>query len=237
VDTQTRHALKQDSFVQATTSGIGWLQNNRSRVIAVTVAIVVILAVLFGGLFFAQSRGAAAQVALGEAMDIYDTPLRPAGQPADPIQPSFASSAERAKAANPKFVDAANRFGWLRAGKTARYFAGLTYLDLGQNSSAESNLKQVADSSDAALAALAKMTLAGLYHQTGRDPQAIEIYKQIIAKPTLTVPASAAKLQLAQLYETSNPTEARRLYAEIKDQDKTTAAAQIAAQKLNPQPK
>ncbi len=235
MDTQTRHALKQDSFVQATSSGIGWLQGNRSRVIAAAVTVVVVLAIGFGGIIFYQQRSTAAQVAFGEAVDVYNTPLRPAGQPADPLQPSFSSSSERAKAANPKFVDVANRFSWFKAGKNARYFAGLTFLDMGQTASAESNLKQVADSGDSGLSALARMTLAGIYHQTNRDSLAIDIYKQIITKPTLTVPASAAKLQLAQLYETSNPTEARRLYAEIKDQDKTTAAGQIAAQKLNPQ--
>ena len=102
------------------------------------------------------------------------------------------------------------------------------------------SLKQAADSHDSSVAALAKLSLAGLYHQTGRDPQAIELYQQLIAKPTLTVPASMAKLQLAGLYETTKPAEAKRLYAEIKDQDKTTAAGQIAAQKLQggatPQP-
>jgi lipopolysaccharide biosynthesis regulator YciM len=77
------------------------------------------------------------------------------------------------------------------------------------------------------------MALAGLYRQTGRDGQAVDLYQQIIKSPTLTVPASAAKLQLAQLYETTNPAQAKKLYAEIKDQDKTTAAGQIAAQKLS----
>ncbi|MGC2500530.1 MAG: coatomer subunit epsilon, partial [Silvibacterium sp.] len=73
---------------------------------------------------------------------------------------------------------------------------------------------------------------AGLYRQTGRDDQAVDLYRQVIKNPTLTVPASAAKLQLAGLYETTNPAEAKKLYAEIKDQDKTTAAGQIATQKL-----
>ena len=35
-----------------------------------------------------------------------------------------------------------------------------------------------------------------------------------------------------QTDETTKPEEAKRLYAEIKDQDKATAAGQIAAQKL-----
>jgi lipopolysaccharide biosynthesis regulator YciM len=126
----------------------------------------------------------------------------------------------------------ADRYGWLKAGANAEYFAGLTYLDLNQTASAESELLKAAGSHDKGLAALAKMALAGLYRQTGRPSQAVDLYNQVIKNPTLTVPASSAKLQLAQLYETTNPVEAKKLYAEIKDQDKTTAAGQIAAQKL-----
>ena len=93
-------------------------------------------------------------------------------------------------------------------------------------------MQKAADAHDTGLAALAKMALAGLYRQTGRNDQAVDLFRQIMNKPTITVPASAAKLQLAGLYETTNPAEAKRLYAELKDQDKTTAAGQIAAAKL-----
>ena len=101
-----------------------------------------------------------------------------------------------------------------------------------KNTDAEAALQKAAGSHDSALAALAKMALAGLYRQTGRTGQAVDIYQELIKKPTNTVPASAAKLQLAAVYEATNPAQAKKLYAEIKDQDKT-AAGQIAAQKLN----
>ena len=61
------------------------------------------------------------------------------------------------------------------------------------------------------------MALAGLYRQTERNGQAVDLYQQLIKNPTNTVPASAAKLQLAALYETTNPAQAKKLYAEIKD--------------------
>jgi hypothetical protein len=70
--------------------------------------------------------------------------------------------------------------------------------------------------------------------QTGKNQQAIDLFKELIAKPTDTVPASAAQLQLAEIYEKTDPIEARKIYAVLKDKDKTTAAGQIAAQKLNP---
>lgn len=111
-------------------------------------------------------------------------------------------------------------------------FAGLTDIDLGKTSDAEGSLQQVASSHDSSLASLAKVALAGLYIQTGKVSQAVDLYNQLIAKPTATVPASAAQLQLAQLYETTDPQKAKQIYAILKDKDKTTAAGQIATQKL-----
>lgn len=233
MDTQTRHALKQDRFVEATASGLGWLQLHRTNVIRIAVGIVIVAALIVTGVLVYNSRSASARIAFGQAMDIYNAPLRQPGQPVAPGERSYATAAERAKAANPLFVDIANRYGWFKIGANARYFAGLTYLDMGQTAQAEAALQKAGDWHDSALAALAKIALAGLYRETGRTGQAVDLYQQLIKKPTSTVPASAAKLQLAQLYETTNPAQAKKLYAEIKDQDKTTAAGQIAAQKLN----
>ena len=232
MDTQTRHALKQDSFVEATASSLSWVQAHRTNVIKIAAAVVVLTALVITGAVIYSNRSEAAEIAFGQAMDVYSTPLAQPGQPVPPGDKTYATAAERAKAANPLFVSVAERYGWFDAGANAAYFAGLTYLDMSQTASAEKELQKASDSHDSGLAALAKMALAGLYRQTGRDPQAIDLYNQLIKKPTLTVPVSSAKLQLAQLYESSNPAEAKKLYAEIKDQDKTTVAGQIATQKL-----
>jgi tetratricopeptide (TPR) repeat protein len=233
LDTQTRHALKQDRFVEATASGLGWLQLHRTNAVKLAVAIVIIVALIVGGAIFYNTRSNNAEIAFGHAMDIYTTPLRQPGQPVAPGEASYNTSAERAKAANPLFVDIAGRYPWWKVGANAQYFAGLTYLDMGQTAPAEGALQKASSSHDSALAALAKMALAGLYRQTDRSGQAVDLYQQLIKNPTNTVPASAAKLQLAQLYETTNPAQAKKLYAEIKDSDKATAAGQIAAQKLS----
>ena len=80
MDTQTRHALKQDRFVGATVSGLGWLQVHRTNVIKVAVAIVVVAALIVTGVIVYNSRSASARSAFGQAMDIYSTPLRQPGQ-------------------------------------------------------------------------------------------------------------------------------------------------------------
>jgi hypothetical protein len=144
----------------------------------------------------------------------------------------FATAADRAKAANQQFVQVANQYGLFSAATAARYFAGLTSIDLGQTGAAETYLQKVADGHNAEVGALAKVALANLYQQTNRDSQAVVLLNQLIAKPTSTVPADSAKLQLAAIYEKTNPAEAKKLYAQMKSSK--TAAGQIATQKLQP---
>jgi tetratricopeptide (TPR) repeat protein len=234
VDTQTRHALKQDSFVQATTSGIGWLQEHRANVLKIVVPAAIAIVAVIAGIAVYSQRSAAADVALGKALTTYSSPLRQAGMPDDMAAASFATSADRAKAANQQFAAVAQQYGWLTSGKNALYFEGVTFQEMGQNGAAEAALKKTSGLSDKKLASLGKLALAGLYHQTGRDPEAIALYNQLISKPTDTVPAATAQLQLASIYETTRPDEAKRIYAELKDKDKTGAAGQIAAARLNP---
>ena len=232
MDTQTRHALKQDSFIQATASSLGWVDAHRSTVIKASIALVALITIVLAGVIFYNNHSDRAEVLFGQAMDIYNTPLAQPGQPAEPGLKTYTSAADRAKAAYPLFEEVADKYSWFKAGANARYLAGMTALDMGQTSNGENDLKQAVNGHDSGVSALAKLALAGLYHQTNRDPQAIDLYKELIAKPTLTVPASMAKLQLAALYENTRPEDAKKLYAEIKDQDKTTAAGQIATQKL-----
>jgi predicted negative regulator of RcsB-dependent stress response len=145
----------------------------------------------------------------------------------------YSTSADRAKEANREFVAVAHNFGWLPAGAEAHYFAGVTYEDLGQNGSAESELTIASHSWNRNLGNLAKLALAGLYRQTARDNEAIELYNQIIAKPSVTVSAAVAQLDLTDLYVTEGKQDqARALWAKVQGADKDGAAGQIAAQKL-----
>ncbi len=43
MDTQTRHALKQDKFVNVTTSGLEWVGDHRANVIKFSIAVVLVI--------------------------------------------------------------------------------------------------------------------------------------------------------------------------------------------------
>ena len=44
MDTQTRHALKQDRLIDATRTSVDWFQENRSRIVTASIAAVICLA-------------------------------------------------------------------------------------------------------------------------------------------------------------------------------------------------
>jgi tetratricopeptide (TPR) repeat protein len=233
VDQQTRHQLKNDQFVEATKSGMEWASANRKSVTTTAAILLGVIVLLVGGGAYYSHRSTQAQAAFGVAMQTYQTPLAQASQPAEPGTKTFASAAERSKAANSQFMDVADKYGSTKGGKVARYFGGLTYLDEGNYVSAETTLNQVAGGWDHDLAALAKLALAQMYRQTGRNQQAIEIYNELTAKPTATVSAGMAQLQLADLYASAGKTEeAKRVYAQLKDKDAKGPAGMAAAQKL-----
>jgi TolA-binding protein len=237
VDQQTKAALKQDKFVTTTTHGLEWASENRRSVITTTaILLAMIVVAVLGGVIY-NSRSNAASAAFGGAMQTYTTQLAPAGEPVPPGVKTFPSMAERAKAANAQFMDVANKYGMMPAGENALYFAGLTYMDSGQNQQAEDTLKKVASGWNGNVAALAKFALAQLYRNTSRDQQAIDVYNELSAKPTTTVPYGVARLQLAELYQAEGKTdEAKKVYADLKDKDAKGPAGMIAAQKLNPAP-
>ena len=166
-------------------------------------------------------------------MDVYDAPIqRPGDRPIPNVQ-AYPSAAARAKVANPLFRAVADKYGFFQAGENARYFAGLTALDMNNATAAEADLKRTADARDSGLAALGKLALANLYATTNRISQSVNLYESVIEHPATTVSANAARLSYAAAIAGTNPQKARELYAKVKDTDKTTAAGQIATQKLS----
>ena len=211
-----------------------WVSGHRSGVLRWTiVAAVVVVAVAVACIYWGWSSSKA-DAALGAALDTYNAPLAQPGAPA--MNGVYATAGDRAKAANQQFLAVAKEYGWLPEGAKAHYFAGVTYEEFGNNASAETELKTAAGAwswGDKNLPNLAKLALAGLYHQMDRDPEAIGIYNALAAKPSETVPAAVAQLDLADLYsEEGKIDQARKLWATVKDADKEGMAGAIAAQKL-----
>lgn len=237
----TRRQLKEDRFAESAQEAAHWAAGHqRPLIIGILVAIVAILGGV--GVFTWMNRQSdKANFALGEAMRIFNAPLRPAGTPPMPGDTSsYAGNEERAKAAQKAFKNVADNYSMSKPGKIARYMEGVSAMQAGDNAVAERELKASADSSDKEVAAMAKMALAALYRSTNRQSDAARLYKDIADHPTETVSKAAAQLEMAEMYEITDPQQASSLYQQIEKDNPQSPAAQIASTKLNggkqPQP-
>jgi tetratricopeptide (TPR) repeat protein len=224
-----RHHLKQDQFAVKTQETLDWASAHRNPLFYAVLAIILVLALGIGGFYYQQNREQNASALLGEALTVFNTPLTPAGTAPTAGVPSFASSSDRAKAASAKLSQVADKYSHTDAGTLAKYFLGLSAEEMNDKSKAEQYLKEVADSGNKDTAALAKSALASLYHDSGRDQDAINLYKQLIDKPTNTVSRATAQLSLADIYESKSPADARKLYEDvIKNKDNAEQVISIA---------
>ena len=229
----TRHQLKQDAFAAQTAETISWAVEHRSKLTAAVVALVVVLALLAGAWAFVLYRDQQASGELSQAIQKYNAPIRPPGTPATPDTPSYGSSQERAKATNTEFTRIADKYRFTQSAQVARYFAGITARDLADYGAAEKDLDEVAHSRYPEIASLAKLALASVYQDTSRNLQAVDVYKQLIDHPTISVGKSSAQLALASLYEgMARPDEAKHIYEQMQKESPGSVVAQIATQKL-----
>ena len=234
---ETRHQLKQDKFSRATIEAaeatVHWTVEHQSKLIAAGMVAIVLIAIAAGDWYYLSQQDAKASADLGQVVRTMDAPVVPAGTPAEPGMLTFSSSKERSTAARKQLQAIVERYPHTRSADFARYFLGLTSADLGDNAAAEGDLQKVASSGNSDLAALAKLALASIYRNTKRDKQAIDLYNQLIAKPTLTVAKTTAQLELAATYQASQqPLDAKRTYEQIQKENPATEVAQIATQRL-----
>jgi predicted negative regulator of RcsB-dependent stress response len=237
VRAQTRHQLKQDAFSRVTIATAEktahWTVEHRSTLLIAVLAVAVVVAAVVGGWYYLNGQDEKASFDLAQAVRTTETPLRPAGSPAQPDVPSFTSAKERAEAAHKQYQAIVDKYPHTRTADMARYFLGVSSADSGDNASAERDLKQVASSGNGELASLAKLALASLYGNTNRTKEAVALYQELMKKPTRSVSKVSAQLQLADLYAASNqPLDAKRTYEEIKKENPTGEASQLATQKL-----
>ena len=234
---ETRRQLKQDAFSRVTIGAAEktahWTVEHRSTVIISSVVVVVVLALGIGGWYYLSSQDEKASLKLSQAVRTMEAPLRPAGTPAQPDIQTFTSAKERSETARKQFQEIVNNYPHTRTSDMAHYFLGVTASELSDNATAEQNFKEVSSSRNKDLSAIAKFALASLYAQTKRTKEAVTLYQDLISKPTATVSKVTAQLQLAELYQDSNqPTEAKRIYEQVKKDNPTNEAGQMATQKL-----
>ena len=234
---ETRRQLKQDKFsrttLQVAEQTVHWTVEHQSKLILAAIVFAVVVAAALGGWYYLDQQDDKASVDFGKAVQTLDLPIRPAGMPAQPDYPSFASSQERATEAHKQFQAVVDKYPHTRSADFSRYFLGVTSVSMGDNAAAERELKAVADSGNSSVSALAKMALASVYRNANRTKDAVDLYKQLIQKPSETVGKSSAEFQLAETYQAAGMNaDAKNQYQQIQKEDPKSSAAQLAGQKL-----
>ena len=234
---ETRHQLKTDKFTRATIGAAEatahWSVEHKSKIITATVIAVVVIVAVGGTWYYISQQDDKANLDLTQAVRTMETQIRPAGMPPTPDFPSFGSAQERATAAKKQLQGVIDQYPHTHTADIARYLLGTTSVTLGENTTAERELKDAAGMHNRDLAALARLALASLYANSNRTQDALVLYKQLIDKPTATVSKVMAQLQLAQLYESSQqPAEAKKIYGQIVKENPKTEAESMAQQKL-----
>ena len=195
---------------------------------------IALLAVLVGlsWRFYNQKQTARGSAAMAEAMKIYQARIRTAAEPALPTEVTYLDEKNKYADAVKKFTDVGNRYSRTRPGQLSRYYAALSLEKLGRYDEAENNLKSLQSSRDESLSALARFKLAQVYDEDGKPSQALPVYQQLANKPTLFVPKPIVLLALADHYSSSDPTQAAKLYKQVKEEFPDSQAAQVADERL-----
>lgn len=234
---ETRHSLKQDRFSKVTIETaertVHWTVEHQKTLIVGGIILIVVILAGFGGWYYLNQQDQKASVEFGQAVRTLDAQVRPPNMPAQPGVQSFTSVQERATQAHKEFQAVVDKYPHTHAADFATYFSGVTAATMGDTATAERELKQVASSRDKDLASLAKFALASVYRKTNRPKEAIDLYKQLADKPTVSVGKSMAQLELASLYqEQQQPQEAKRIYEQLQKENPNTDVANIASSKL-----
>ena len=200
----------------------GFLQANRAK-IGVAVIIVVLLAFGFWALSgYRAGRADAAGAMLGRGMEFFSANISPEAEDdlyAQSETPLFKNEEEKYKAAEKEFSAAADSFSSGEAGKTARYYLGLTQLQLGKKEESQKNLESVAfGSGNRTVGFLAKKALAGLYADSGNIKGAEDLLRGMIKDTGCDLPKEEIGMQLAGILATvGKKDEAIGVLREVSD--------------------
>ncbi len=220
LDREIKKHIKEDEIVSGFQKLLLWAGSHRDEV-RLTVGIVVVLAVVAGGVsWYTSQRRLEAATAFAEAFEVLQAPVT-ADLPAGADKPTglaFATAEEKYTKAAAAFEGIERRYSSLPVGQRARYFGALARLELGDSATAETVLKDMAARREAGALepALARLALADLYRRGGKLDQAIDAYSQFAGDATVPLPRDYALMGLASAQEEAKkPAEARATYERL----------------------
>ncbi|MFZ3216531.1 MAG: tetratricopeptide repeat protein [Candidatus Acidiferrales bacterium] len=229
----SRKELKKDEVRDTLAHGADAVLSHKELTAYILLAALAVAVGIFGWQTYTERETVKATAGYDEAMKSFQARIRSAGEPAQPGEVTFADDKTKYTDAAEKFGAVATKYGHTRPGQLAAYYAALSDEKLGRNDDAKKWLQGVSESGVEDFAAMARFELAQLNDRLGQSDEAVKLYQQLIAKPALLVPKPVVMLALAQHYGAKNPTEAAKLYSQIKSDYPDTPIAEQATQEMN----
>ena len=233
-DHLSRKDLKTDEVRETLAQGAGAILSHQKLTIYILAVALAIALAVFGFKTYTEHQTVKAAAAYDDAMKVFSARITAPGEPAQPGETTYNDEKTKYTLAAQKFSDVAKKFPHTRPGQLAGYYAGLSDEKLDKNDEAKKWLQGLADGGDYDLAAMARFELAQMHDRAGQSDEAVKLYQDLIAKPSVLVPKPVVMLTLAEHYSAkNNAAEATRLYSLIKSEYPDTPIAQQADQELN----
>lgn len=186
----------------------------KGRNVLYALAAVAVLAVLIG-IFFAWNRrsDAAAQTALGKAIETAQAQVSASPAPAGSTAKVFKTERERAEAAIPEFQTVVDKFGGAVEEK-AKYFITVNRLKI-DRAAGVSELEALAKASGE-VGTLSKFALAQTKADDGKLDEAAALYQELAALSNPILAKDTINFELANIYQKQGKTtEAADIYYSI----------------------
>lgn len=202
-----RHKLKENEFARSMARARDVMETRGRDVGLLAVAVVLVVALIAGYIWWRQSREAKASGALAAALTVYEAPVVPVTPPAPgspmPVPQPGTYQTEQAKldAALPKFVAAADQFPNTDAGVTARYHAAGILASLGRYAEAEQRYQEVIDKAGRGIyGRTARLGLADAQVAQGKFDPAIKLYQDLSTDSSSQLPIDGVLMQLGRAF-------------------------------------
>jgi tetratricopeptide (TPR) repeat protein len=245
--TSERHHLKDNELALALASANDWASQHQRPIGMAVLAIVVVAAAVGGYFFWRSSVDNQARTLLADAMVVQEArivPPQPAvtatnatpSTPAPLVQPpgTYPTTQAKYEAALPKFVAAADAYPATEAGRTARYQAAATLVELKRFDEAIAQYDRVIADGSGLLAQMARLGKAEAQIRAARYDAAIASFKELSDRTDLNLPKEAMLLELARAYRLAGKNDdARKTLTQIVEQHADSPFVTEAKQELD----
>jgi len=225
----TRHELKEslqhDQFTDTVSKVVNYTLADRQRLIRWAVIVGAVLLIAGAAIWFSSYRSSVRRQDLEAAFAVLNAPV----SATETAGKSFPTQEAKTKASMTALSDVIAKDGGTREGLIAQYYLGTLKAQNQDPKGAESDLSAVANSSSEC-APLAKIALAQLYTSQNRSAEAQKLLREIVDKPTDLVSKAQAQVLLAQILQSSNPQEAKKIEQSLKTPNQSPAVTRALEQ-------